>query len=125
MKIKVHVFPSWEEGKFYWNLKADNGEIVACSPKGFKFLPDAQAQVMGFIQKRAGGKQAGDGPDLNGPPAGYQVSQGEDEQWYWHYMSAMPAVGILAKGAEGYASKGGCQEAVDRMKSSTVEEPEP
>ena len=125
MKIKVRVFPSWEKGEFYWNIKAANGEIVACSPQGFRYLPDAQREVMDFVSLRNGAKQAADGPDLNGPPTGYQVFQGEDEQWYWHYMSAMPSVGVIAKGAEGYASKGGCQEAVERMKTSTVEEPEP
>ena len=119
MKIKVHVFPSWEAGKFYWILKAANGEIVACSPRGHKSMPDAQTEVMEFIQKRAGGKQAGQNL-VNGGPVGYKVFQGEDEQWYWHYMSAIPAVGIIAKGAEGYASKGGCEEAVSRMKTATV-----
>jgi len=121
MWIKANVFANWDEGAFYWNLKAANGEIVACSPHGFADRMEAEKELLyfGVGRKESAVNKKKAAGDFSGP--GYHIFEGEDDQWYWNYTKVKGV--IVAKGGEGYATRSSCEAAVMRMKEAVFAEP--
>ena len=113
MDVKSHVFQSEADQEYYWNLKAANGEIVACSPKGYGSEEEAGAELEVF---RRGSKwKFATRFGAEKPRVGFNVFSAASGGWYWRFMSDDR---IVAKGGESYTEKSSCEDSVERMKAA-------
>ena len=113
------VLRSAENGEFYWHLKARNGEIIAASGETYTDLGGCLGGLYGF---KLG---AGDAPlnDRTRPGAAGRVGDHEFElfrdeagEHRWRFQAANNQ--IIATSGEGYASKGGAEDAVGRVRAA-------
>jgi uncharacterized protein YegP (UPF0339 family) len=113
-----HVLRSAENDQIYWHLKAANGEIVAASGETYTDLGGCLGGLYAFKL------HAGDAPlndrtasDAPGRVADHEFELFRDEadEHRWRFQAANNQ--IVATSGEGYASKGGASDAVDRVKA--------
>ena len=104
-----------ESDEWRWQLKADNGKVVADSGEGYRQRPDCVAGSELF--RRLGPDAPVRNLEREGPGGGkpewemYEDSAGE---WRWRFQAGNNR--ILADSSEGYDSPSNCQRAIHRVK---------
>jgi len=97
-------------GEYRWRLQHTNGNIIADCGQGYTEHREAEAAIE-RVKERVGPAQY-----LRADPAAYEVYQDSAEEWRWRLIHKNGR--ILADGGEGYASRSGARDAVDRVRTA-------
>jgi len=97
-------------GEYRWRLEHTNGNIIADSGEGYTERREADAAIE-RVRERVGPAQY-----LRADPTAYEVYQDSADEWRWRLIHKNGQ--ILADGGEGYASRSGARDAVDRVRTA-------
>jgi len=97
-------------GEYRWRLKHTNGNIIADCGGGYTERREAEAGVE-RVRERVGPAQY-----LRADPTAYEVYQDSADEWRWRLIHKNGR--ILADGGEGYDSRSGARDAVDRVRTA-------
>lgn len=96
--------------EYRWRLRHRNGNIIADSGEGYTERREADAAIE-RVRERVGPAQY-----LRADPTAYEVYQDSADEWRWRLIHKNGQ--ILADGGEGYASRSGARDAVDRVRTA-------
>ncbi|RMB13286.1 uncharacterized protein YegP (UPF0339 family) [Haloplanus aerogenes] len=117
MPVTFQVFEDAAE-EWRWRLVAANGEIIADSGEGYTSRHEAR-EAAGRVQA-----YAPDADVLDVDDAAFEVYEDAAGEWRWRLRHRNGE--IVADSGEGYASRSGVRDAVQRVKrrvtGATVEE---
>jgi uncharacterized protein YegP (UPF0339 family) len=97
-------------GEYRWRLQHTNGNIIADPGEGYTERREAEAAIE-RVRERVGPAQY-----LRADPTAYEVYQDSADEWRWRLIHKNGR--ILADGGEGYVSRSGARDAVDRVRTA-------
>jgi len=103
-----------KSGKYRWRLRHTNGNIVAGSGQGYA----SEAGINQAVKRM--GEVAADADTQGYEPAGFEIYEHTDDQWYWRLRSKNGRV--LAESYEGFSSRADARKAVDRVRTQASDE---
>ncbi len=110
LKLDPAAFELYQDkgGKYRWRLLHKNGNVIADSGQGYASRQKAR-QGIDSVQSNAGG----------GGSAEFEVYEDNAGEYRWRLVHSNG--NIIADGGEGYASEGGAEDAVERVREYAPE----
>jgi len=128
-KAKFELYKD-RKGEWRWNLRHNNGNIIADSAEGYSSKQKAK-QGMESVRKNTAGapvtereeepEEVAAVAEEEGADAGAEYELYEDNSGDWRWRLVASNGRIIADSAEGYSSKGAAEDAIDRIRERAPE----